>query len=207
MKKFLAILVSIMLVLSLSVFAFAEGGTPTPDTDQPYDAANGGFSITIDNALKGETYKAYKIFDVIYANDVDPAPTVTAPTTIPGAADDTHFHSNYAYTISSTSPWFSIVTAPMSSDYTATTTDGVISVNGLTFTPSQADATIYAVAIDEDADPAFNAAVFAQYLSDYINLFYYTDRWDFNENGVMILKKDITEAVPSDEDLSSVTTL
>ena len=39
---------------------------------------------------------------------------------------------------------------------------------------------------------------FAQYLSDYINLFYYTDRWEFNENGVMILKKDITEAVPSD---------
>ena len=39
---------------------------------------------------------------------------------------------------------------------------------------------------------------FAQYLSDFINLFYYTDRWDFNEDGVMILKRDITEAVSSD---------
>ncbi|MBP1555149.1 MAG: hypothetical protein J6U30_03655, partial [Oscillospiraceae bacterium] len=39
---------------------------------------------------------------------------------------------------------------------------------------------------------------FAQYLSDYIDLFYYTGRWDFNEDGVMILKRDITEAVPSD---------
>ena len=167
MKKFLAILVSMMLVLSLSVFAFAEGGTPTPDTDQPYDAANGGFSITIDNALKGETYNAYKIFDVIYANDVNPAPTVTAPTTIPGAADDTHFHSNYAYTISNTSPWFSIVTAAMNSTYAAASTaDGVISVNGLTFTPSQADPTVYAVAVDEDAAKEFKADEFAAYLSE-----------------------------------------
>ena len=39
---------------------------------------------------------------------------------------------------------------------------------------------------------------FAQYLSDYIDLFYYTDKWDFNDDGVMILKKDITEAVPAD---------
>lgn len=39
---------------------------------------------------------------------------------------------------------------------------------------------------------------FAQYLSDYINLFYFTEKWDFDENGVMILNRDITEAASSD---------
>ena len=39
---------------------------------------------------------------------------------------------------------------------------------------------------------------FAQYLSDYIDLFYYTDKWDFNEDGVMILKRDITQAASSE---------
>lgn len=163
MKKFTAVLLSVLLVMGLSLAAFATA----VDTDSVYDAANGGFSITIDNAVKGETYNAYKIFDVVYANDADPAPDAGDLPDAP-AADDRSFHENYAYTIDSVNnPWFAAVTAPMSSGYAAaSTTDGVISVNGLTFTPTQADAAIYAVEVDPNAAVAFDATAFAKYLKE-----------------------------------------
>ena len=39
---------------------------------------------------------------------------------------------------------------------------------------------------------------FALYLQDYVNLYYYTPDWYFNENGVLILPGDIQEALSSD---------
>ena len=65
MKKFLAILVSIMLVLSLSVFAFAEEGDPT-STSTVND------SITITGAKEGETYNLYKLFDLVVNDESNP---------------------------------------------------------------------------------------------------------------------------------------
>lgn len=70
-KKIAALLLAVALVLSLAVTASAE-------------TANTG-SITIMNPQSGQTYTAYKIFDVVYSGD------------------------NYAYTISNTSLWFSTV--------------------------------------------------------------------------------------------------
>ncbi len=49
MKKFFAVLMALVLVLSMGVTAFAAGETGT---------------ITITNALKDETYNAYRIFDL-----------------------------------------------------------------------------------------------------------------------------------------------
>ena len=52
MKRIVTFRMALALILSLSVSAFAAGGT------------NG--SITITNAADGETYSVYKIFDATY---------------------------------------------------------------------------------------------------------------------------------------------
>lgn len=54
MKKFLALCLSLAMVLALGVTAFADG------TDG---------KVTIDNATVGVTYKAYKVFDATYDGD------------------------------------------------------------------------------------------------------------------------------------------
>lgn len=72
-KRILSLLLVLMMVLSLSVTAFAaENGT-----------------ITVDNPVTGETYTAYKIFDVSYNTD----------------------KSAYSYTIQGDSEWFETVNA------------------------------------------------------------------------------------------------
>ena len=72
-KRILSLLLVLMMVLSLSVTAFAaETGT-----------------ITVDNPVTGETYTAYKIFDVSYNAD----------------------KSAYSYTIQGGSEWFETVNA------------------------------------------------------------------------------------------------
>lgn len=53
MKKFMALIAVLTLALTMAVPAFAESGT----------ASNKG-TITIDNAVTGTTYKAYRIFDL-----------------------------------------------------------------------------------------------------------------------------------------------
>ncbi len=53
-RKLMALLLALVMVLSLSVTAFATGETGT---------------ITVDNPQKDQTYKAYKIFDVTYNAD------------------------------------------------------------------------------------------------------------------------------------------
>ena len=54
LKKILAIVLVAMMVLSLSVTAFAADETG---------------SITVKNATKGQDYKAYKVFDATYNGD------------------------------------------------------------------------------------------------------------------------------------------
>ena len=53
MKKLMALLAALTLALAMAVPAFAESGT-----------ASSKGKITIDNAVTGTTYKAYRIFDL-----------------------------------------------------------------------------------------------------------------------------------------------
>ena len=71
-RKLMALLLALVLVLGLSVTAFATDTTGT---------------ITVDNPVTGQTYTAYKIFDVTYNTE----------------------KSAYAYTIDSSSKWFNTV--------------------------------------------------------------------------------------------------
>lgn len=80
-KKAIGLLLALVMVFTMvvSVFATEIGDTPTEDT-------NPG-SIIVDNPVSGKTYRAYKIFDVVY-NDAKTA---------------------YSYTISENSEWFDVV--------------------------------------------------------------------------------------------------
>lgn len=78
-RKLASLLLALVMVFALAVTVAAEG-TGTAET------AKG--SITVDNPIKGQTYTAYKIFDVVY--------------------DDAN---HYSYTIDDTSPWFETVKA------------------------------------------------------------------------------------------------
>lgn len=72
MKRFAGLLLALVMILTMTVTATADETTG---------------SITIENPPAGNTYKAYKIFDVSYNGD------------------------KYAYTISSDSKWYSVVNA------------------------------------------------------------------------------------------------
>ena len=102
MKKFAMILLCVALVLSTTaIAAFASE-----------------YIITVDPAFEGETYNAYKIFDVVY-------------TTPSGASDPV-----YTYTTSASSQWWSVVTTPAVAGQNVTgnpATDDTFSVDGLTF--------------------------------------------------------------------------
>ncbi len=121
MKKAFSILFALTLIFCMSVSVFAES-----------------YSITIDNAVDGETYTAYKVFDVTYAG------TNANPGTDPGAPapDPTQLHTAYSYTINSSNPWFSFLTSGLTADaegaYTNTT-------YGLKFTPTSTDPTTFVV--------------------------------------------------------------
>ncbi len=86
MKKFLAILLSVMLVLAFSTVAFAATITVTT----PTDSGNDDYST--------ENYKAYKIFDAVIGG------TITT-----NDQDQTISGGGVTYTIDSTSPWFSVL--------------------------------------------------------------------------------------------------
>ena len=76
-RKLASLLLALVMVFALAVTAFAtETGTTTTGT------------ITVANPVEGQTYTAYKIFDVVY---------------------DTNDH--YSYTIDNTSEWFGTVSA------------------------------------------------------------------------------------------------
>ena len=71
-KKLASLLLALVMVCALAATAFAAGETG---------------SITVDNPVAGQTYTAYKIFDVTYNSD----------------------QSAYSYTIDSSSQWFGTV--------------------------------------------------------------------------------------------------
>lgn len=73
MKKFAGMLLALVMVLAMAVPVFAAG--------------NG--TITVSNPIKGQTYTAYKIFDVKYSTEKDA----------------------YSYTIDQGSPWYEVVNA------------------------------------------------------------------------------------------------
>ncbi len=82
-KKLFSILLTLAMVLSMSSMAFASEANPySSSTDT-------SFTITVDPAYSGETYTAYKIFDVTYNEDL----------------------SSYSYTIEGDSAWYSIVSS------------------------------------------------------------------------------------------------
>ncbi|MBQ6431583.1 MAG: LPXTG cell wall anchor domain-containing protein [Oscillospiraceae bacterium] len=125
MKKALAILISLILVFAVAGAAFADQTS----------------TITISNAVDGETYTAYKIFDATYQG------TNSTPGTDPGAPDPDprHFHTAYSYTITnnpSAADWFDFLTSGLTAD-----ANGVYNntTYGLTFTPTSSDPNTYVV--------------------------------------------------------------
>lgn len=102
-RKLTSLLLALVMVFALAVTVAAEGGTGTTGTG----------SITVDNPIEGQTYTAYKIFDVVYDAD----------------------KKNYSYTIESTSEWYQTVSSyttgltlnkvgdTTSNTYVVTTTD------------------------------------------------------------------------------------
>lgn len=78
-KKFVSLILAAVMVMAMSVVAFADDGTQGTTT------AKG--TITVENPKEGESYTAYKIFDVTYSNGKDA----------------------YAYTITSDSEWYNDV--------------------------------------------------------------------------------------------------
>ena len=130
MKKMMALALAMVMMLAMAI---------------PAMAAAGDYTITIDNAVAGETYSAYKVFDVTYADPVTPAPTITPATDIPGTADNTHFNSAYAYSISTSSPFWGDLTTGVTAD-----ADGVYSLAtyGLKFVPTTTANTYNVLPID-----------------------------------------------------------
>ena len=120
-KKLASLLLALVMVLSLSATAFAAGETGT---------------ITVDNPIAGQTYTAYKIFDVVYDTNED------------GAAGE-----HYSYTISGTSEWFNVVAA-LNDDDTVTS-----KITGLTFEKAYSEDTYVVI-----QGAGFSAAEFAKTL-------------------------------------------
>lgn len=138
MKKVMALILSLLVVMCMAV---------------PVVGADPTYSITIENAVENQTYKAYKIFDAV------PAATGT----------------NISYTIESDSQWFDVVTdfLYLKDDGTIDTvakpaeTDGVKAkeYNGKGLTLTQIDGgTTYTVVADNAFDVDM-AKSFAEYLS------------------------------------------
>lgn len=117
MKKIIALLLAVIMLFTLGTSAFAA-------------------TITVNNAVSGQTYNAYKIFDVTKTTDTEPV--------------------GYAYTIDADSEWFADV-----ANYTgAAETNGVYEGNGLKLVANSNGA--YSVSVDEKA---FDAVAFAAYLN------------------------------------------
>jgi len=149
-RKILALLMALTLCLALTAPAFAQS-TPS-------------YTITIDNAVEGETYTAYKIFNVSYTNDASPVTTPEPENGIPGDPDPNSAHTAYAYTILDTSPWWDVVTAGADPD--GASLGDSFDENGLLFTKT-ANANEWIVqAVTGQASGNYDAAAFAALLRD-----------------------------------------
>lgn len=79
-RKLASLLLALVMVFALATTAFAtETGTTTTGT------------ITVANPVEGQTYTAYKIFDVVYDTNAE--------------------NGHYSYTIGSSNPWYGTVAA------------------------------------------------------------------------------------------------
>lgn len=92
-RKLTSLLLALLLVFALAATAAADDTSTT---------TNKG-SITVDNPIKNQEYKAYKIFDVVY--------------------DDATPTQHYSYTIKDDSPWFETVKAYATPDHGLTLTE------------------------------------------------------------------------------------
>lgn len=66
MKRLFAILLALIMIMSLSVTAFATEGEENTDNSTIVEVNTGTGSIVITNANLGDTYKLYKIFEATY---------------------------------------------------------------------------------------------------------------------------------------------
>ena len=149
-RKILALIITAALCFAMIAPAFADPS----------------YTITIDNAVEGETYTAYKIFNVLYTNEKDPAPSVTGATDVPGDPDGESMHTAYAYTIMDDSQWWPVVTSgtlgqneSIPSPLSSAALGDHFTVNGLTFTKT-ANLNEWTV----QAANGFNAGTFAALL-------------------------------------------
>lgn len=119
-NKYLSLALAIIMALSLCVTSFAA-------------------SITVTNAQKGESYDAYKIFDVTKSGE-----------------------SNYAYSILDTDAWFNVVVKFMTGA-DAVANQAVFTGKGLTLTKTATNEHMYVLTVD---NTVFNTEVanFAAYL-------------------------------------------
>ncbi len=155
MKKILALVLALTLCLGLSVSGFATVETQNPTIKTTEETAD--YSISITNAIAGQTYKAYKIFDAI---DGTPADAVEGTPRM------------ISYTINSTSPWFNIVKAYTVNGYTPDTENTatcidtgyvvLTQINGTTEWSVTTSSHLEAEGINKKDE----AAAFAEYLAD-----------------------------------------
>ncbi len=87
MKRITGILMALVLVFAMSGTAFAS------DLKSYSSSTDTSFTITVDPAYSGETYTAYKIFDVTYSDE------------------DSSGNISYSYTIEGDSVWYSTVSS------------------------------------------------------------------------------------------------
>lgn len=117
LKKLFSIFLALIVVCSMTLTAFAA-------------------EITVQKAVKGETYKAYKIFDVVYSGD------------------------NYSYTMTSDNLWKSVIEAYK---YDA---EGAAAIEKpFTLTASAADPNLFIVTVAEGFNTEAHAAHLADYLA------------------------------------------
>ena len=135
-KKMMALVIAMVMVLAMALPAMAEGGTD-PEPQTTVTPATGDGSITIKSPVLGTSYDGYRIFDM--------------------TMDDAENPTSFAYTISTTSPFWDAVLkyAAMPTEEGATDANA----DGLTLTQSATDATIYNVTVDKEK---FDAQAFGQ---------------------------------------------
>lgn len=128
-KKVMGLLLALVMVFAMAIPTFAS------DTNASIKG-----SITVDNPVPGQTYTAYKIFDVVY--DVD--------------------KNAYSYTISGNSKWFKVVADEEDEIIKS-------KVSGLSFKKVYGD-NIYTVTMDGDFNAASFAVMLKENSNDKVGI-------------------------------------